>query len=74
MRKGSRLNCPYKVGIFINLENKVGMTSTSRGNNIILSDYLRYRLYYARDKITSSHSMFILMSTNNGIGLFFFLI
>ena len=67
--KGSGFNCPCKVGTPINPENKVGTASTSRGNSIILSDSLGYRLYLAR---ASSLSIFILLSANSGIGLFSF--
>jgi hypothetical protein len=48
----------------------VGIAITSKGNNIILSNTLGYKLYLVQDKITSSLSMFILLLVNNGIGLF----
>jgi hypothetical protein len=51
----------------------VGIVSISRGNNIILFDSLGYKLYLNRDKITSSLSIFILLSANSRIGFFSFL-
>jgi hypothetical protein len=50
----------------------VGIASTRRGNNIILSDSLGYKLYLPKDNITSSLCIFILQFVNSGIGLFFF--
>jgi hypothetical protein len=71
--KDSGFNCPCKVGILINSKNKVGIASTRRGNNIILSDSLVYKLYLPQDNITSSLCIFILLFVNSGIGLFSFL-
>ncbi len=48
----------------------MGIVSISRGNNIILFDSLGYKLYLNRDKITSSLSIFILLSANSRIGFF----
>jgi hypothetical protein len=70
MRQGIGFNCPCKVETPINLENKVGTASTSRGNSIILCDSLGYKLYLTW---ASSLSIFILLFANSGISLFSYL-
>jgi hypothetical protein len=71
--KGSGFNRPCKVGTPINLENKVGTASTSRGNSIMLSDSLGCGVYLPLEEIVSSLSIFILLFANSGIGLLSFL-